>query len=191
MILSCLHGHGSRRLRSHLAYLIWVFGFASSSFGCNAESAAHPIRAPAGSVLPSWVFATPDGKAYSSDQALGRVTIVLFLTTYDTASQIAATRFDSEIHSLPRRVNALAVALEPPNHSLLVGVFHDALHLTYPLLMPDPATLAGHGPFGVIDVVPTWVVLDKSGQEIWRQSGVGAIPGLRSTLLRVGAGAEK
>jgi hypothetical protein len=171
--------------------LLLAIGFELSCLGCHTEQAEHSIRAPLGTVLPSWIFATSDGKSYSSDQVLGRVTIVLFLTTYDTASQIAATRFDSEIHTLSRRVNALAVALEPPNHSLLVGVFHDSLHLSYPLLMPDPATLAGQGPFGVIDVVPTWVVLDKSGREIWRKAGVGAIPELRAILRDVGAGADQ
>ncbi len=115
---------------------------------------------------------------------------MLFLTTYDTASQIAATRLDLEIHVLKRRVNAVGVAMEPPNHSVLVGVFRDSLHLSFPLLMPDPATLAGDGPFGVISVVPTWVILDSSGRQIWRGSGVSAIGELRRILERLGAAAE-
>jgi hypothetical protein len=171
--------------------LLLAIEVATLGIGCSTERVDHSIHSPGGTVLSTWIFATPDGRAYSSDQVLGRVTVVLFLTTYDTASQIAATRFNSEIHSLSRRVNALAVALEPPNHSVLVGVFRDSLHLTYPLLMPDPATLAGHGPFGVIDVVPTWVVLDSSGREIWRRSGVDAISELRATLHRVGVEAEQ
>ena len=121
---------------------------------------------------------------------MGRTTIVLFLTTYDTASQIAATRLNTEIHQLRRKVNAIGVVLEPPNHALLVGVFHDSLHLSYPLLMPDPTTLSGHGPFGAIEVVPTWVILDRSGREIWRNAGVNAIPELRAILQRLGATAE-
>ncbi len=191
MILVRMQSHTRPRRVPYPQSLLWAIGIATSGIGCGSKQADYSAGLTGGSVLSSWIFATPDGRAYSSDQVLGRVTIVLFLTTYDTASQIAATRFNSEIHALPRRINSLAVALEPPNHSVLVGVFHDSLHLTYPLLMPDPATLAGHGPFGVIDVVPTWVVLDKSGREIWRRSGVGAIPELRTTLRKAGVEADQ
>jgi hypothetical protein len=147
--------------------------------------AVAPLGSPAG-----WIFATPEGKAYSSEDAKGRVTVILFFTTYDPASQIAVSRFDSELHQLKRRINAYGVALEPPNHALLVGVFRDSLHVTFPLLLPDPGTLEGQGPFGAIVAVPTWVVLDEYGREIWRRSGVNALDDLRNVLQSQGAAAE-
>jgi hypothetical protein len=121
---------------------------------------------------------------------LGRVTIMLFLSTYDPASQIAATRFDHCIHTLPRKTNAIAVAMEPPDNAVLVSTFHDSLKLTFPLLMPDPATLAGQGPFGSIDVVPTWIVLDPYGREVWRGVGVRALSELGDTVSRLDETAE-
>lgn len=154
----------------------------------HAEPKATPTLSRA---LGGWIFATPEGNAYSSENARGRVTVLLFMSTYDTASQIAVTRLNSEIHGLKRRINAVGIALEPPNHAPLVGVFRDSLHLTFPLLLPDPATLAGQGPFGSIDVVPTWVVLDASGREIWRKSGVSAMTELHRMLDSLGAGAEE
>ena len=187
----------NRRLRSgkplgiRLPDMPWASGFRITNLSCAVEATEHAVYTPIGQTLSSWVFATPEGNPYSSDNVKGRTTIVLFLTTYDTASQIAATRLENEIHQLSRRVNAIGVALEPPNHSILVGVFHDSLHLSYPLLMPDPATLAGHGPFGAIEVVPTWVILDQSGREIWRGAGVSAVPELQATLRRLGAGSDE
>lgn len=191
MIFSSRRLRSSRPLGLNPLNIRWAAGFLISNLGCTIETTDNSVRAPEGQAFSSWIFATPEGNLYSSEYVKGRMTVVLFLTTYDTASQIAATRLNNEIHKLTRRVNALGVALEPPNHSVLVGVFHDSLHLSYPLLMPDPATVAGHGPFGAIDVVPTWVILDKSGREIWRRTGVSAIPELQTILRRLGAGAEE
>jgi hypothetical protein len=180
---------GLSQVRLRLGVAVTV-GLVLISSGCVTQSATRSTLAPAGQTIRAWTFAMPDGTPYSSDNAMGRPTVVLFLTTYDTASQIAATRLDLEIHELKRRVNAVGVAMEPPNHAVLVGVFHDSLHLSFPLLMPDPATLAGDGPFGVVDVVPTWVILDGTGRQIWRGSGVSAIDELRGILGRLGAAAE-
>jgi len=159
--------------------------------GCARDAVERSASSSESRLLPAWVFATTDGKPFSSEDAKGRSTVILFFTTYDTASQIAVGRLNSEIHTLKRRINALGVALEPPNHAVLVGVFHDSLHLAYPLLLPDPATFAGHGPFGTVDVVPTWVVLDSLGREIWRGSGVSAMTELHQVLVGLGATAEQ
>jgi hypothetical protein len=159
--------------------------------GCAAKPPEPKASLLLSPVLRDWIFATPEGNAYTSENAKGRVTVLLFLTTYDTASQIAVCRLNSEIHRLKRRINAIGVVLEPPNHSLLVGVFRDSLHLTLPLLLPDPATLAGQGPFGAIDVVPTWVILDVYGKEVWRKTGVNAIADLLLMVARLGASAEE
>ena len=176
---------GGVRGGDHLSGLIWLLGPLVVGLGCAVEPTVKGPQLLEGQLMPAWIFATPDGVPYTSNEAMGRTTVVLFLTTYDTASQIAATRLNVEIHQLKRRINALGVALEPPNHALLVGVFHDSLHLSYPLLMPDPSTLAGHGPFGAIDVVPTWVILDGSGRQIWRGVGVSAMAELHGILDRL------
>lgn len=167
------------------------FGVCALLLSCGNIAKDKQVNAPGAHVLPAWTFATSKGEPYPADNVKGRVTIVLFLTTYDPPSQIAATLLNDEIHKLSRRVNALGVALEPPNHAMLVGVFHDSLHLSYPLLMPDPATMAGAGPFGALEVAPTWVLLDDLGREVWRGIGVRAFPELKTMLRRLGAGAEE
>jgi hypothetical protein len=182
--------HSMMTGRATLLQSSCAVGLLISTLSCMAEPTKQTLSARTAHSLSSWIFATPEGSPYPAELVRGRTTIVLFLTTYDTASQIAATRLNSEIHRFSRKANAIGVALEPPNHSVLVGVFHDSLHLTYPLLMPDPATLSGDGPFGRIDVVPTWVILDELGRETLRRTGVRAIPELQTIFRRLGAGAE-
>ena len=159
-------------------------GYVVCSACGGAISSAERTSADAKSMAP-WVFASTDGNAVAAADMRGRVTIILFLTTYDTASQIAAEKFEHCLHTLPRRTNAIAVAMEPPDNAVLVGTFHDSLKLSYPVLMPDPATLVGQGPFGSIGVVPTWVVLDAYGREVWRGVGVRALPALGDTVSRL------
>ncbi len=170
---------------------------ASSALGasliataCGSVGSVTPKYGTDAKPVAPWIFAATDGTAVTADSVRGRTTIILFLSTYDPASQIAATRFDHCIHSLSRRTNAIAVAMEPPDNAVLVSTFHDSLKLSYPMLMPDPATLAGRGPFGAIDVVPTWVVLDAYGREVWRAVGVRALPELGDTVSRLDDRAE-
>ncbi len=181
MPLSEVVGAAQPRLRGpQFSRIGVVLGIASLACGSGATDGA---KAPSeAKPFVAWTFAGTDGSAVTANDMLGRVTIVLFLSTYDPASQIAAARFDHCIHTLPRRTNAIAVAMEPPDYAVLVSTFRDSLRLTYPVLMPDPATLLGQGPFGKIDVVPTWVVLDPYGREVWRGIGVRALGELGDTV---------
>ncbi len=168
-----------------------ALSFCTLCLGCGGEAVTYRDTSYSSRPMASWIFATTDGTPFSAKDVIGRTTIVLFLTTYDVASQIAANRLEVCIHSLARRTNAIAVAMEPPDHAVLVGTFHDALRLSFPVLMPDPGTLAGQGPFGAIEMVPTWVVLTASGDEVWRGVGVGSLPQLREILVRMGNAAEQ
>jgi hypothetical protein len=64
------------------------------------------------------------------------------------------------------------VVLESPDYAELAGAFRDSLGLTLPIAMADPPTLHGVGAFGPIPRVPTLVVLDRAGREVWRRPGV-------------------
>lgn len=163
---------------------------SATSWSCGGGLPAAESH-PAGGASRRWVFATTNGQAVSSSDALGRNTVLVFLSSYDPISQVAAVRLEQCLHTLPRRVNAFAVAMEPPDHQVLVSTFHDSLKLSYPMLMPDPVSLAGEGPFGVIQVAPTWVLLDVSGREIWRGVGLDALPELGDQVVRVEPGADR
>ena len=54
----------------------------------------------------------------------------------------------------------------------LARIFRDAVGLPFPLAMADAAAIAGRGAFTGIDTVPSVVVLDHEGREVWRKVGV-------------------
>jgi hypothetical protein len=118
----------------------------------------------------TFLFGTPQGEEFGSATTRGRVTALLFVTTYDFPSQIMAKRLDVVVRRHRPRANAGAVVLEEPDHAPFADVFRSTLELTYPVAMTT--TLDGQqGPFGVIDAVPTLVVLDADGREITRRVG--------------------
>jgi hypothetical protein len=174
-----------------VAIRLVTLSLCTALVSCGGQAIANHDTIRASRPLLPWTFASTDGVPFAANDVLGRTTIVLFLATYDAASQNAANRLETCLHSLARRTNAIAVAMEPPDHAVLVSTFHDALRLSYPVLMPDPGTLAGQGPFGTIEVVPTWVVLDAFGREIWRGVGVRSLPQMKEVLVRMGNAAEQ
>jgi hypothetical protein len=97
---------------------------------------------------------------------------VLFVTTYDLASQIEAKRLDEIVRRHRPRANAGAVVLEPPKYAVLADAFRSSLGLGYEVALADAATLAGQGPFGNIPHVPTLFVLDRAGRLVWQKSGL-------------------
>ncbi len=145
---------------------------AALSVGCASEPEA---RAPENSRPRStpivFVYGTPNGEELGSDQMRGRVTAILFVTTYDLPSQLVARRLDEVVRSHRPRVNAAAIALEAPDHAPLVDVFRTTLELGYPVALTNTPGVQHDGPFGLIDRVPTLIVLDRDGREVARRSG--------------------
>jgi hypothetical protein len=101
----------------------------------------------------------------------GRVTALLFITTYDLASQLLVRRLSEVIGSFAPRANAAAVVVEAPRYAELLPAYRQAMSLPFPVVMADFATLQGGGPFGGILNVPTLIVLDRDGRQTWRHEG--------------------
>jgi hypothetical protein len=99
------------------------------------------------------------------------VTLLLFLTTYDHASQLMARQLKAIMHSRRPRINVGAIVLETPKYSILAPVFKQSLELDYPVVMADDATLRGLGPFGAVRRVPTLIVLDGRGRRVRSEEG--------------------
>jgi hypothetical protein len=127
-------------------------------------------------------FPGPEGSAFSSDGTRGRATVVLFVTTYDLSSQFEARQLSAVVRRFRPRINAGAVVLEAPQYSVLVSAFAASMELVYPVVMADRATLSGHGAFGEIRGVPTLVVLNELGREIWRREGATTVAELEEAL---------
>lgn len=139
---------------------------------CGGAHDAEP-KAPQDVHGPAVVFSliTTDGSELSSATTRGRVTLLLFLTTYDNASQLMARQFKTIVHHHRPRVNVGAIVLETSKYAVLAPVFKQSLELDYPVAMADEATLRGLGPFGAVHRVPTIIVLDGRGRRVWSQEG--------------------
>ena len=117
------------------------------------------------------MYGTPQGEEFGSETTRGRVTAILFVTTYDMPSQVVARRLEAVVRRHRPRANAGAVVLEEPDHAPLADVFRSSLELSYPVAMTTTPGVQHEGPFGLVDRIPTLVVLDTRGREITRRSG--------------------
>jgi hypothetical protein len=152
--------------------------------GANPEpevSAGRPLT-------PALVFnyGTTQGSLFASANTRGRVTAVLFVTTFDMASQLMARRLNDAMRTHGRRFNSGAVVLEAPSAAALAEVFRRSLGLIYPVAMSDGADRSSDGPFGAIESVPTLVILDRNGRERFRRAGVLTARELDEALTQAG-----
>lgn len=131
-----------------------------------------------------YVFGTTQGEELSAESMRGRVTALVFVTTFDLASQIAAKRLNQALHTHRPRINAGAVVLEAPKYAPLADVFRTSLDLSYPVALADLAMLAQNSTLGEIRSVPTLVVFDAQGREAWRWSGAFSAEDLESWLTQ-------
>ncbi|HTV17267.1 MAG TPA: hypothetical protein VMG12_01310 [Polyangiaceae bacterium] len=158
----------------------------------GACSGAAPA-APAASVMAASApiqFEFPpvgDEPVISSATMHGRVTALVFITTFDLASQLAARRLGEVLVSFTPRANAAAVVIEAPVYADLLPSYRSALALPYPVVMADFATQRGTGPFGSITHVPTLVILDREGREVSRHEGSLDADQIKGALRRASA----
>jgi hypothetical protein len=150
--------------------------------GCaSAAPEPAPRRRAEAQGIP-FVYGTTEGGELSSATTRGRATAIVFVTTYDLASQVQAKQLEKILRRQTPRINVGAVVLEAAEYALLADAFRTSLSLSYPVAMADRSTLSGHGPFGDVEQVPTTVVLDRSGREVWRKVGLAQPEELEAAL---------
>ncbi|HEX2870754.1 MAG TPA: hypothetical protein VHP33_05845 [Polyangiaceae bacterium] len=173
--------------RAALAGLGVLLG-ASMLGGCYARDAEPPAAAePALGEPVQFTFGTLTGDEVSSDTTRGRTTALLFVTTYDLASQ-AQTQLLREVLSSHKPVaNAAIVMMEPPRAAELARVWAESLGLTWPIAMATPSLMAGDSQLGRINGVPTLIVLDRRGRIIAKNEGALNRQGIRDCLARADA----
>lgn len=143
---------------------------------------AQPTEVEPRGQVQRYVFGTTDGEELSADSMHGRVTVLVFVTTFDLASQLAAKRVNQVLHSHRPRINAGAVVLEAAKYAPLAEVFRSTLDLSYPVAIADLATLERNSTLGELRSVPTVLVLDREGREVLRKSGAFTVAELDSWL---------
>lgn len=146
----------------------------SGLWGCSGgtESSAPPQEAPSARGRPvSYAWGTTDGQVVTAEALQGRATVLLFVTTFDLASQAQAKYLEDLYRTHKPRINAVAVVMEPPKYAPLASSFAEVLGLSYPVALADDATRTGKGPFGAVTSVPSWVVLDRDARPVFAHAG--------------------
>jgi hypothetical protein len=107
-----------------------------------------------------------DTRAVSSDAARGKVAVLVFMTTYDLASQ-ANVNFVIDVAKRDSQPFFAMVALEDRAQRELVESYRDQLNVKFPVAMTD----VGRTGFGEVRV-PTVIVLDPTGKIAFRKEGI-------------------
>jgi hypothetical protein len=131
-----------------------------------------------------YVLGTTDGEEVSAETMRGRVTALIFVTTFDLASQLAAKQLNQALHTHVPRINVAAVVLEAPKYAPLADVFRSSLRLSYPVAIADLELLGRNSTLGEVRSVPTLIILDKQGREISRHYGAFSNEELDDWLTR-------
>ncbi len=160
------------RIQIGAASLIWA-GLVS---GCvpaveQAEPETQEVAASTGAPI-RFSYSTLDGQMLSTSSIAGRYTVLAFITTYDHFSHAQARFLSSVVNKHVPRINAGLIVLEPEQNRVLVEAFVKVVAPPYPVAMADEATIRGEGPFRDLHEVPSTVILDQLGREVWRHKGL-------------------
>lgn len=160
-------------MHRHSIGLVASLCCASALGGCTSGQQPTGVAVrPEPGKLRTFDFVAPDGSRFSSASTRGRATAVLFVATFDMVSQQQARQLDEIVRRHTPRANAGAVVLEAPKYSVFIEEFREQLGLSFPVVMADRATREGRGGFGAVRRVPTLVVLDRQGREVFRDAGM-------------------
>jgi hypothetical protein len=174
-------------LRSALGAFVLVVCGSAACVPAEPLPPEVPPSPAANSPPVEFGYATTNGGQLTSTELRGRFAVLAFVATYDLASQAQIKVLGLVQRNHAPRVNVAAIALEPPENAPLVAAFADGLRVPFPVALADARTLAGHGPFEGLRHVPSIVILDRDGREVYRHLGAMDEKPLRAELERLGA----
>jgi peroxiredoxin len=156
----------SRQPRGERPFVaVFLMLSAVGLLGCGPKKTAAPEnQSPQNEAPIDFSFAGIDGSAVDASSTRGRATVLLFVTTFDVASQTQAKRLEDAYRLHAPRINAVAVVLEAPRYVDLARSFRDVLGLSYSIAMADKASLASNPQLKHVGAVPAWIFLDRSGR---------------------------
>lgn len=169
-----------------LARLAAIFALCGSA--CVAATPLPPPdpEPPAADSPPlDFAYDTADGGRLLSSELQGRFTVLTFVATYDLVSQAQVKILGLVQRDHTPRVNVAVIAMEPPENRPLVIAFQKSLALPFPVAIADPRTVAGRGPFGELQQVPSTLILDRDGREVFRHAGPLDEKKIHATLSRL------
>lgn len=132
--------------------------------------AEAPAPEPGGPAV-SFNYETTDSGRLRSSELQGRLTVIALVATYDFASQAQMKVLGLVQRNHTPRVNVAAIALDPPENKPLVIAFAQSVRANFQVGIGDQATIEGRGPFKGLRGVPSIVILDREGREVFRHTG--------------------
>lgn len=112
-----------------------------------------------------------DGRTVSNDTALGKLTVVAFVSTFDWASQAQARFISSVARDHIAKPYCFAVAVEQPENEPLIESFVSTLSLPYPVVHL-PSNKLKTTDFRSVTSVPTVWILNPTGIVVWKSNGL-------------------
>jgi hypothetical protein len=168
--------------------------FASMLVACTTTTTVEPVEPEAATPTIAtgetihFSYPTIDGKTLSTTSLAGRYSVLAFITTYDDSSHAQARFLSTVMNKHVPRINAGVIVLEPPQNQILVEAFTKVVAPPYPVAMADEATILGEGPFRDLHEVPSILILDPMGREVWRHKGLASNDTIDAALVAVKKG---
>lgn len=169
----------------------WVVGAGCAS-GASPSDAAPAPQLGVGTVDPvtaesPLAFSCVDleGDTVSTATVEGRVTVLLFITSYDPASTAEAEFLRDLLHTHAPKFNVVAFSLEREENKPLMQGFAAAAKLEYPICIADADTIAGRGTFAGMNSVPSVLILDRTGRPKYRFIGLQKSEELEAAITGV------
>lgn len=160
-------------MNARFARTLCVALFLIQPGGCGPSAASHGASARRAGPALEYAIPTVSGSPIETPAHRGRVTVLLFITTFDVFSQSQAARLEDFYRSHQPRINAAAVVMEPPKNLELVVAFSKVLDLSYSVGMADHRELERQGLLAAVNSVPAWLIMNASGELV--ASGVGTL----------------
>lgn len=178
----------SRRIVTLLSFTLALLPIACTTTVEQAEPETPKAPVVTGSPI-QFAYPTLDGQMLSTSTLAGRYSVLAFITTYDQIYSHAQARYLSTVvNKHVPRINAGLIVLEPPENHILVEAFAKVVAPPYPVAMADEATIRGEGPFQDMHEVPSVIILDQLGREVWRHKGLASNDMLEAALNAVKQG---
>lgn len=154
---------------------------------CSAKPSMPPVGisgppSPAATAA-RFAFDSLDDRPVSSDAMKGKVAVIVFVTTYDWASQAEIDFIVPIAKRGDPRVTFAMVALQGRGDRELVESYRDALGVTFPSALADVASASAAG-LGEVRSVPTTIILDAEGKLAFHKEGLVKGDELRRVIER-------
>lgn len=153
--------------------------------GASSERGADTARSGSGSGRSVRMRLTAmDGGEIDLSRYRGRVVVLHLFDTDSTAAQLDVEQLKALSLGEPKRVAVVGICLDPEGYPM-AAAWRRALGVRY-LIALDRSAVDGGSPLGKVKMVPTTVLIDRSGalvQRIERPLQPGELAELVSDLL--------